>query len=248
MQSDTLAAHIQQQLEEQADIHVLVAQDRDMLVLSGRVGSEEERGIAEQIAASLAPDRRIENDLEIERFLPIGSEGNSAMISDEFEGDEIPESSAVFQQEGLELEPGVNNQPLETNEINVVDEDVPDEDAPGEPDPAYFPPTDPVIRANAQGNIDVLGGFAASSDDDLGVQRSAEDARPGDEALAEAIQRELREDALTTDLSIDVEVSEGVARLYGQVTDLTDAENAEEVANRVPGVREVVDELDILEP
>jgi osmotically-inducible protein OsmY len=248
MGSQSLAAHIQQQLEEQADLHVLVAQDRDVILLSGRVGTEEERDIAERIAASLAPDARIENNLDVESFLRAGSEGGSAFISEEGGDEEIPTSIGAFAQEGLEFEPGVNSQPLETNEINVVDSDVRDDDAPDEPEPAYFASTDPVITANAQGNIDVLGGFAASSDDEIAVRRSAEDARPGDEALAEAIQRELREDALTTDLSIDVEVREGVACLRGRVPDLTDAENAEEVANRVPGVRAVIDDLEMLQP
>lgn len=244
MGQDSLAARIQQQLAEQADIHVLVAQDDNSILLSGRVGSEEEREIAGQIAASIAPDREIENNLDVENFLPIGSEGNTTLTPDEMGDDEIPESAADFQQEGLELEPGLNNVPLETNESNVVDESVADDDQPAEPDEAYFPPTDPVVTADAQGTIDVLGGFAASSSDDIHVKRSAEDDRPGDEALADAIRRELREDALTTDLSIDVEVREGVAHLRGTVPDLTDAENAEEVANRVPGIREVIDELE----
>ncbi len=76
----------------------------------------------------------------------------------------------------------------------------------------------------------------------------AGDNQPGDEALADAIRRELSEDALTADLPIDVEVSDGVAYLRGTVPDLTDAENVEEVAGRVPGVYEVVDELDTLQP
>lgn len=247
MGQDAFALHIQQQLAEQANIHVLVAQDHDVIVLSGRVDSEEARRLAEEIAASIAPERQIENDLDIESFLPIGSEGNKTLISDEM-GDEIPEGIAEFQEEGLELEPGVNNQPLETNELNVIDDDIVDEDEPGEPEPAYFAPTDPVITANAQGNIDVLGGFAASSDEDITVKRSAEDDRPGDEALADAILRELREDALTTDLEVDVEVVDGVAHLRGTVPDLTDAENAEEVASRVPGLHDVIDELEMLQP
>ena len=37
----------------------------------------------------------------------------------------------------------------------------------------------------------------------------------------------------------------GIARLRGLVQDLDDAENAEEVAARVPGVIEVREELDV---
>lgn len=73
----------------------------------------------------------------------------------------------------------------------------------------------------------------------------AEDNQPGDEALADAVRRELQEDVLTTALPIDVGVEEGVVHLYGTVEELEDAENAEEVASRVPGVLEVIDELEI---
>src|ERR1051326_6242868 len=115
MQSETLAMHIQRQLEEQADIHILVAQDIDAIVLSGKVGSEEEGRIAEDIAASIAPDKHIENYLDVESTLRVGSEGNTNLLLDEVEGDEIPESIGEFRREGLEFEPGVNNQPLETD-------------------------------------------------------------------------------------------------------------------------------------
>ncbi len=110
---------------------------------------------------------------------------------------------------------------------------------------SFFPPTDPAIRVNDQGTLEVAGGFAPSSFEDTGVERSAEDNQPGDEALADAIRRELREDATTTDLRIEVLVQRGVAILRGQVPDVEDAENAEEVANRIPGVVEVIDELDV---
>ena len=53
------------------------------------------------------------------------------------------------------------------------------------------------------------------------------------------------EDSATADLSIFVAVRNGIAHLRGQVPDLDDADNAEEVAARVPGIREVVEELDV---
>ena len=59
------------------------------------------------------------------------------------------------------------------------------------------------------------------------------------------MRRELAEDSATADLSIFVAVRNGVAHLRGQVADLDDADNAEEVAARVPGIREVVEELDV---
>lgn len=64
-----------------------------------------------------------------------------------------------------------------------------------------------------------------------------------DEAIARAVRRELHEDAATTELRIAVEVEGGVVRLRGKVPEVGDAENAEEVAGRVPGVGEVIEEL-----
>ena len=115
-------------------------------------------------------------------------------------------------------------------------------DADEEEDTSYSPPTDPVVTTDRHGNTRVLGGFSSSSMDSVAVERSS-DGTLGDEAIAEAILRELREDAATTALEIDVRVVNGVAHLRGAVTDIVDSENAEEVAARVPGVTEVVDEL-----
>jgi len=81
--------------------------------------------------------------------------------------------------------------------------------------------------------------------DSLEVAPSAEDGMPGDEAIADAIRRELREDAATTDLRIRVVVRQGIVRLLGKVPTLDDADNAESVAARVAGVRELIEELDV---
>ena len=116
----------------------------------------------------------------------------------------------------------------------------PDENA----DSAHSPPNDPVIGTDQHGNVRVLGGFSNSSMDSVEVERSSDGAL-GDEAIAEAILRELREDAATTNLQIDVTVRNGVARLHGRVADVADTDNAEEVAARVPGVVEVIEELTV---
>ncbi len=113
-----------------------------------------------------------------------------------------------------------------------------------ESDTAYEPPIDPVITLDRNDNVQVLGGFSASSMESVEVERSS-DSTIGDEAIVEAVLRELREDAATTALEIDVTVVQGVVRLRGSVQDVVDAENAEEVASRVPGVVEVVEELKV---
>jgi hypothetical protein len=112
-------------------------------------------------------------------------------------------------------------------------------------DGTYFPPTDPVLTTDEHGDPQMLGGFAGSAGEDISVAASAVDGRGGDEAIADAIRRELRRDAATAGLDIDVEVQDGVARLRGRVEDIVDGENAEEVASRVPGVNEVIDETEV---
>jgi hypothetical protein len=76
-------------------------------------------------------------------------------------------------------------------------------------------------------------------------ERGSEGRQPGDEALADAVRRALQEDALTTGATILVEVKHGVVHLDGRVGYLQDAEAAEAVASRVPGVRYVEDDLDV---
>ena len=117
-------------------------------------------------------------------------------------------------------------------------------DADEEEDSAYSPPIDPVVTTDMHGNTRVLGGFSSSSMESVEVERSS-DGTLGDEAIAEAILRELREDAATTSLQIEVQVRSGIAHLRGTVADIVDSENAEEVTARVPGVTEVVDELKV---
>lgn len=106
-----------------------------------------------------------------------------------------------------------------------------------------FPATDPVLSPAGR----VRGGFAHTSMDALGASPSTLDTRPGDEALADAVRRELREDAATADLRLHVEVRGRVAFLHGRVEGPEDVDNAAEVASRVRGVRQVVEHLVIPE-
>lgn len=116
-----------------------------------------------------------------------------------------------------------------------------------EGDDVYVPPTDPVVSSDAQGDLTVLGGFAPSAMDERVTLHSASDGQLGDEAIADAIRLALRQDSSTTDLQIDVSVEQGIARLRGTVPGLEDVDNAEAVAGRVPGVVDVVEELQIAE-
>jgi hypothetical protein len=156
----------------------------------------------------------------------------------------MPDENETVSEEALD--PGFDEVPLETDPSNVTDESVYDDLPPEENDPAYFAPTDPVLTTDQHDDIQVLGGWAPSAlSPEAQADRSAEGPQPGDEALADAVRRELQEDAMTTDLAIEVEVNDGIVHLRGHVTDLEDAEAAESVASEVPGVREVRDEIDV---
>lgn len=244
MPQSTRAERIQRELASQAGIHVVVGETDNAIILSGRVPDNAARKRAVAIARSLTPDKRIENSLEVERIV---AEGVADTIGPNVDGrnpdDLVQSPPAILGSTGLDA--GLGNVPLETEAEDVVDPTVFDDTSEVEPDPAYFPPTDPVIGTGQQGEVDVLNGWTPTSDASDEIAPSAEDNQPGDEALAEAIKRELREDASTTALQIEVQVDRGVARLRGKVDDLEDAENAESVAGRVPGVRDVIEDLDV---
>jgi osmotically-inducible protein OsmY len=107
---------------------------------------------------------------------------------------------------------------------------------------------DPVLTLNTRGQAQILGGFALSALDDVSVEASAVDPALGDEAIADAVRRELREDAATTALPIEVEVWDRVAHLRGVVAGPEDVDAAEAVAARVPGVAEIADDLEVRVP
>ncbi|MBF6592164.1 MAG: BON domain-containing protein, partial [Ktedonobacterales bacterium] len=232
----------QRQLTEERDLRITAAETEDTIILSGTVPSEEDRAAAARAAASLAPGKRVENLLEVERLVPDGHNpewtDNANMEPLFASSDDASDGSP---------NPDFMGQSLDTDTLTVEDSGA-QEDQPtsvAEPDSPFFPPVDPVIMTNTDGSVDVLGGFSPDAMAEMSVAPSTEDNVPGDEALVEAIQRELREDALTTSLRVDIVVERGVARLRGTVPDLEDAEHVEAVANRVPGVREVVEELDV---
>ena len=240
MAQASLASTIERAIEERAGLSgVVVEETDDAIVLSGRVDSTEARQAAADIAGELAAGKRLDNDLEVEDLLPVtvadfNAGGPSA-------GD-LPETVTEIRRAGGEIDPDFTDQPVSTTGLEMSGVDTLEET--GEP---YFPPTDPVVTADERGDLEVLGGFSPTSTDTIEVAPSASGAAPGDEALADAIRRELREDALTIDLRIDVAVRNGVARLRGEVSALQDAENAEAVAGRVPGLRDIVEELTVRE-
>ena len=230
-------ADIQGKLEkalEQAGVYAAVGVDERSVTLSGEVDTEESRQAAEDIVRAIAPDREIDNGLEVQDILPVDVEG--------FQTEAGAADNLTVTREELDagdsmIEPGFNDQPVTTAIEDVVDEQ----------EESYFPPTDPVVEPGARDNGDIVGGFSSTALETPGPERSASDGRIGDEALEDAVRRRLIADASTTDLNIKVTARNGVVVLEGGVAGIEDAENAESVAATVPGVKDVIDQIDVEE-
>ena len=230
---------IEQELEAVAGIQVAAEDDGNAIVLTGMVESEMEHSTVYEIAGAIAPDREFIDNIEIATVLP--AEIGELELSEAAAGD-FP-AAEQGTQDDESLEPGdftdqhVLKDPFTASGPSgtAADEEI------GEGDESYVPPIDPVLGRRGE----VVNGFGLSAMESMPVDRSAEDGRFGDEAIADAVRRELREDSSTAELEIEVAVEAGVVILSGTVSDIDDAENAEDVASRLPGVREVREHLKI---
>ena len=241
MAGESRSAQIERAIREVAELDVVVEERGGTIVLEGVVDSERDRQAAEDIAADLAGDASIDNALEIQDVLPVSVEA----FTDELTSAELGESGAEVGErvDADELNPDFTDQPLAHDPLAVIGSG--DDSEVDESDLVYTPPTDPVITTDAHGQAVVLGGFGTSATDEVSTGELADDQGFGDEAIADAVRRELLEDAATTALQIRVAVRDGVVQLHGRVRDLDDADAAEEVASRIPGVREVKEELTV---
>ncbi|MCL5256651.1 MAG: BON domain-containing protein [Chloroflexi bacterium] len=113
----------------------------------------------------------------------------------------------------------------------------------------YFPPADPVVEPYPEStqHLQVVDGWAPTSDTaPIDTEEVPDRVELGDDELAQEVYTELQRDSMTIDLDIRVFVRNGVAHLHGVVNSLDEAEAAEEVAARVPGILEVEEELEIV--
>lgn len=224
----------------QVDTHVFVEESAAKVTLLGTVASIEERERAELVVRAMAPCTPLENRLEVDPSLQIVDLELSLQTVDAA----VRKTNTLLSGEGGERqhagEHDYGPDPVRIRQVISHEDTGPDD----ETDAPYFPATDPVITMSG-GEVQILGGFSSTSLDDLQVALSA-DGQVGDEALAEAVQLELREDASTTDLLIVVHVRDGIVYLHGRVPDLVDCDNAADVASHVPGVDEIVDLLDVI--
>jgi hypothetical protein len=194
------------------------------------VASQADRVAVLQLIAEQAPGTEIEDGLTVDVETPEGVSGLDWGAGAAEDPDQASLEAGDFTDQETLTDALAASGPNSSTAEDLVSEG----------GTVYTPPTDPVGN-----NTEVIGGFQASSMDDVSVERSALDGLPGDVAIEDAVRRELREDAATTDLRVAVAVDRGVVRLRGVVPYLSDAEAAEEVAARVEGVLEVREELTV---
>ena len=241
-----IAAAVDRRLKDEAGIFAAVRVGAGVAYLDGMVESAEQRNAASDLAAGVAGISRVQNDLEVEEFGAPGESRttNSATYADAgyqmLDGELVTDPNPLSEAD----EPDFNEPIAEvggdmtTNSMIAAEEGIP-----------YMPPTDPVVRPSddAEG-LAIVTGFGETSDDeypDTLATTAFGDGPPGDEDIRQQVVEALRSDAATIDLVIDVIVRNGVVHLRGQVQTLDDAESAEEVASRVPTVREVIEELEV---
>ncbi len=232
-------ADLERTITDTVGVPVTLERDGGRLVVTAFVSHEEMRDAILDLARDAAGALDVEDNIDVTDVL--AGETAGLVISDQdLQGG--PGGTPGFEEESLEAG-DFQDQSRDTNLTDGWSASGPtsamDEDLVSEGDAVFVPPTDPVGTSR-----EVIGGLQLSSMDSIEVDRSS-DGTIGDEAIADAIRRELREDSATTALDVDVDVYRGIARLRGLVQDLDDAENAEEVAARVPGVIEVREELDV---
>lgn len=199
--------------------------------LAGQVSSDGVRREIGVVVSQLEGVRAVRNDLHVEYVDPEGAHLTYH-----------PERASEMQEQGGEV--AGQGTEIDLNE-ELGARDVMEASSEAEP---YFPATDLVVRPAPETSegFEVVGGFSDTSMDEVSEgQDSVSSVERGDEAIADDVRRELREDSLTTDLDIRVYVRQGVVYLRGTVATIDDAEAAEEVAARVPGVAEVREELEV---
>jgi osmotically-inducible protein OsmY len=229
---------IERRLHQDAELHIYVSEDEGKIILTGIIADEEERETALDIVSAVAPGAFVEDNLELDEVMPPMLERSA--LTTEPRGS-ITETLLEGLREGESLEPGdfTDQETLQFGDSAAGPTSSFEDDPSGEGDEVFVPPTDPVGT-----DREVIGGLQATSMEDADVERSS-DGLLGDEAIRDAVLRELREDAATTDLVLEVEVNEGMVVLRGQVGFIEDVESAEEVAARVPGVVDVDEQLDV---
>jgi len=236
----------EQQIREllsEAGIPVAVDVENGVARLIGPVDSERLRQAAIDLASSVDGIRRVDDEMSFEVVSPdMVTEPNDNDEQFGYADAESLEDDVPDEEDDFAAFPGT------TDQIQVIEE--------GE---TYIPPIDPVVEpSTGYQELEIVGGFQteATDDTDEEEQEAFEDSvafdaetrviERDDDDILDDVVRELREDSETTTLKLNVRVVRGVVYLHGKVQSIDDAENAESVASRIPGVVSVEDRTDIV--
>jgi hypothetical protein len=134
---------------------------------------------------------------------------------------------------------------LTSTEARAGETDDPEEAA--EEGLAWIPPTDPPVVAGPDGEPEIAAGFGTAADDEpFDADHHADALYPVDERT-ERVLEALRADAATAGLidQLMVETDGGRAIVRGVVDDVDDEDAVIGVVSEVPGVAEVISEMEI---
>jgi osmotically-inducible protein OsmY len=104
---------------------------------------------------------------------------------------------------------------------------------------------DASIVAEDEDNEEGHEAVVDEDDDDDEDEEPSSPNPPSDDEITFRVRRLLRSDSATSMLRISVSTEEGVVTLRGMVQTLDDTDNAAEVASRIEGVVDVLDELEV---
>jgi hypothetical protein len=112
----------------------------------------------------------------------------------------------------------------------------------------WVAPTDPpVVPSDEPGGAQVAAGFGSTSEDEPYDLDHHSDGIPGEDEMAARVREALRADASTSRYADEIAIGarDGIVTLRGVVEDISDGDDLLAVAQRVTGVDEVIDELDV---
>lgn len=168
----------------------------------------------------------------------LGTLTDTAIYEGELEAGETPESRRSGGPEGLEM--------LVELELREGETDDPNEAA--EEGLAYVAPIDPpVVPSDDPQGAKVAAGFSVDALEDPYDEDHHSEAVTGEDEMAARVRDALRSDASTSAYADQIVIGTlgGRVVLRGMVDDLDDTDNVVAVAERVTGVVEVVDEIEV---
>jgi hypothetical protein len=215
----------------------------------------EERRSGSSEASLNAPDVPVE---ELGRELTGDqAEGDQVAYVRQGEVDELGSLTDTEIYQG-ELEAGVHDdlpsEPVAENIESLTDLELRagetrDPDVAAEEGLAYVPPVDPPVIPDADEpeGIRVAAGFGVTATDEPYDEDHHGELVPEEDEMSERVREALLADAATSRFAEEIAVATRGARviLRGTVDDIEDSDNAVAVADRVSGVIEVVDELEV---